>query len=142
MKKSIFLLLVTIIVFISCSDNIQHKMNGFWQLQEITHPDGTMFVMDSIFYAFQRETLFSFTVMNDAESSSISYGFIQYPDPNHIIIAMDTTGLSQGGMTNVDNDFLLRSGWNDYRDTFNIKLNGKNLYLTDNYNKKYSFRKY
>jgi hypothetical protein len=123
MKKMFFLLLATMILFITCSDDIQHEMNSFWQLQEVIYPDGTVSMMDSIFYAFQREILFSFTVMNDEEISSISYGFIQYPASDYIIITMDTSGLSIGTMKNVKNDFLIRSGWNDYSDTFNIQLN-------------------
>ncbi len=143
MRRKFTYLFSVCIFLVSCSDFYQTKLNGQWQLLNITYPSGT--ITDDIltqFYSFQYERLFSYTTLLTPDSSSISYGYINFPDPDVVLVSMDTTGLSAGSLRNIHPKFLEYSGWDSYQKKFDITFNDKTMTLRDEKNIVYIFKKY
>ncbi len=143
MRKFVCLFFITsLLLLYSCSDYYQTELNGQWQLLRITDPEGESTDIGTQFYSFQHERLFSFTTLLKSDSSSISYGYINFPEANTVQVSMDTTGLSTGSLVNVDMKFLEYSGWDSYQKTFAITFNDNTMNLKDENSIVYSFKKY
>lgn len=132
------------VLMVSCGDDdTSSQLEDQWQLTTVSMPDGTENHIDSVYYCFQKGTLFSFTVVINPDSSCVSYGYTSFPEDNRLRIDMDTTGLYMEKMRYVYDDFLIQSGWENYTKTFEIKeINNKRLVLEDSLKKLYTFRKY
>ncbi|GEM_PF-1272622 len=144
MKKNIFWIFLVSLLTGACSDDIPDRLNGYWQLKDITNAaTEEVTPVDSVFYSFQHERLFSFTVSYKADSSRISYGTISFPEENIVQITMDTILLeANGDYKNVAPDFLQVSGWESHQKAFFIDVGDKKrLKLYDDKNL-YSFKKY
>jgi len=140
MKHTLIFLLIAF--FYSCSDDTSHQLNGQWQLKTIEYPDGNTSRVDTIYYSFQKQTVFAFTHLINPEAASLSYGYLDFPSDSEVCISMDTQKDNEGNFINIINDFLEISGWNDYSQTFNIqKVNGSNLVLIHN-DTIYSFKRF
>lgn len=128
---------------VSCSEDIDSKINGQWQLKSIEEK-GEIFPVDTVFYNFQRGTIFSFTILipNSSIESITSSGYIYFPSEDQLLISMDTTRHENGVYKNINGDFLKHSGWSDYFNYFEITdINNKHMTLSDN-KKTYFFKKY
>lgn len=91
------------------------KLMGFGKLETIQLPDKTQISQDSLFYAFQKENIFSFTKLINSSGSSLSYGYADYPSSSKVHILMDSN--------NTDGQFSRWSHWGSTEATFNITEN-------------------
>jgi hypothetical protein len=141
-KKTITTLLAIFMFGIfSCSDDIDHKINGQWQLKTIDE-NGVISQVDTVFYSFQRGMIFSFTTLVNPDSTSISYGYISFPAENELLISLDTTRNEDGYLYNVVGDFKELSGWDNLYNLFTIEsIDNKNMVLSSD-GKIYSFKKH
>jgi hypothetical protein len=88
------LLLLAILVFSNaCCDGDRPEINGMWQLKTIQDENRNSQIQDTIFYSFQRQSIFSYTQLHEKEGqpsrSTIVYGYIDFPDNNHLHILLD-----------------------------------------------------
>jgi hypothetical protein len=88
MKQLLFAMFVPFLFFAACLDSDKPAINGMWQLKTIEDSTHTVQSVDTIFYAFQRQSIFSYTVLYRQEGFSI-YGFIDFPDNDHLHIQLD-----------------------------------------------------
>jgi hypothetical protein len=132
-------LIVVVAAFLSyaCSDEISHKVEGYWKLQQVVSPDGDIQKVDTIFYGFQKQTAFSFTVLvsPDAMYQYYAYGYLYFPESNKIRIKMELNS------DNLD-AFLQYSGWSSSDETFLIDINGNKMRLVDSKERTFYFIKY
>lgn len=142
MKKLILFLFICIFSFFSCSDEIDSKINGFWQLKTIEE-NGVINNVDTVFYGFQRGAVFSYTLLLPGPIESImSYGYVSFPSENEMAISLDTSRHESGYFINISGDFLNYSGWDDYHMTFDVKqIDNKYLVIAKG-DKTFSFRRH
>ncbi|MDR2691501.1 MAG: hypothetical protein LBB73_04280, partial [Dysgonamonadaceae bacterium] len=98
MKQLLFLIFTPLVFFATCSDGDKPAINGMWQLKAIEDSLHTIPV-DTIFYSFQRQSIFSYTILQEKESlpatTTVIYGFIDFPDNNHLHIQLDKNHYGQ-----------------------------------------------
>jgi hypothetical protein len=88
----LFFLFVLFIFFAACSDGDKPAINGLWQLKSIEDTGShTVQPVDTVFYAFQRQSIFSYIRLqeNENQPSVVIYGFIDFPTPDHLHILLD-----------------------------------------------------
>jgi hypothetical protein len=140
--KQIFLAVAIFLFFNACSDGDRPEINGMWQLKTIQNVNKNSQTVDTIFYSFQRQAIFSYTILMEEEGRpatySILYGYIDFPEEDQLHILLDK---NYNG-----NAKLLPWNW-DVENVTNdvtydiIKLDSKSLILFNN-NKTYHFIKY
>lgn len=133
--KNILITVVCLLAFCGCSNDIDDQMDGYWQLKTINE-GGQVSQIDTVFYAFQRKALFSYTLttQSDPNETIVTYGYIEYPSEKELLITID--------QHNAFDDFLIYAGWNSYEEKFTIEsVNKKNLVLK-NGNKTYFFKRF
>ena len=143
MKYIALFFTLCIVGLYSCSDDVDSKVNGQWQLRSIDD-NGVVTSVDTVFYSFQRGSLFSYTLLShsDTDNASVSYGYVNFPSENEMVIAMDVTENEYGDHKNIIKDFLLLADWEDYTKTFAvISIDSKKMVLSSG-QKTYSFKKY
>ncbi|GHT04089.1 hypothetical protein FACS189423_06250 [Bacteroidia bacterium] len=124
MKKRWFPGIVGLLFLISCLDPDLPHINGMWQLKTIADEGGNVQTVDTAFYSFQRQALFSYTLLNGnmnlPEPTQIVYGYIDFPAENKLHIQIDANQY----------DLLFLLPWHDQQVTYDIlKLNSKELIL-------------
>ncbi len=134
MKNLLSIILFSLLIFCSCEDDMQHKINGQWQLKTIEYNNGTTEKVDTIFYAFQKEAVFSFTLLENPNSTAISYGYLDFPSDNEIMITIDQNQMFP--------NFLEISRWESYEQIFQVdNVSSDQLVISDK-EKKYIFNKH
>ena len=100
-----------------------------WQLKTIKDSNGNETQVDTVFYSFQNEVVFSFTVTAD-NSKSVSYpyyGYMDMPSVDKVHVLIDRIS-----DTEHIESFLSLSGWSSADIIFDIKdYTNKNLVLFD-----------
>ena len=123
------LLLVT-----ACSKDIQSKLYGKWQLQEV-EVNGVVEKVDTVYYNFQQD-LFMYQIYRpQTQSYSYRYGYdiMEGEKTVHIELINDPGALSS---------FLPLTDWNSAKRTFTIdKVSNKQLIMNSE-GKTYTFRKF
>ncbi|GHT77642.1 hypothetical protein AGMMS50262_19200 [Bacteroidia bacterium] len=137
MKKKIGWGMLFLLFLISCTDSDLPKVNGMWQLKTIEDTENhTISQVDTIFYAFQRDVLFTYTVLYEKENapatSEVLYGYVTFPSENKMLLELDERYHS----------LLHLTFWTDTSVAYDVlKLDAKNMVLSAD-NKIYSFIKY
>lgn len=123
-----------ICLFASCSKDTDDKLEGKWQLTNITSGNVTEPV-DTVFYNFQN-TLFMYQIYDKAtDEYSQAYGYKTLQENDHLLLELsysaDTLEI-----------FLPRTGWESAKKDFFIdKVSGKELILSND-GKQYTLRKF
>ncbi len=119
----------------SCSDDIPYKLNGMWQLKTVEDASGAVLRVDSVYYCFQMEATFAYTVRRNENSSSTYSGYLSFPSEEEVTITIEEKDR---------NGFLAASDWNDYIETFTVRrVDGSRLVLySDTRQRIYSFQKF
>lgn len=126
MKHLLFLLFIPLVFFTVCSDGDKPAINGMWQLKTIENGLHVQPV-DTVFYSFQRQSIFSYTLLQEKESLpatyTVIYGFIDFPDDNHLHIRLDKNHYRQASCVL----------WKDTSVVYDIiRLDAKYLTLSQN----------
>ena len=144
MRKLVLIFPIFILFVAACSDDIDSKINGMWQLKTVEE-NGTISNVDTVFFGIQGGAVFSFTLLmpNDPLIESIqSYGYASFPSENEMMISMDTSKFENGYFINISGDFLKYSGWDKYCMTFDVKqIDSKYLVISER-NRTYSFNRH
>lgn len=136
MKQLLFLMFIPFVFFTACSDGDMPAINGMWQLKTIEDSARAVQSVDTVFYAFQRQSIFSYTVLYEHENQPATatqiYGYIDFPDSDHLHIRLDENYYNQ-------ESFVL---WKDTGVVYDIiRLDAKHLTLSQN-GTCYYFNKY
>jgi len=138
MKKHLLWGIILIPFFVSCLDVNLPNVNGMWQLKTIQDENGETQKVDTVFYCFQRQAIFSCTILkgdtsNYSDPTLIVYGYIDFPVKDKIHIQLDKMyeGLYE--------EILLWKGMQTEYDI--IRLNSKEMILGQD-DKKYTFIKF
>ncbi len=123
-----------ILFFVSCSKDTEDKLEGKWQLREVS-VNGQVEKVDTVFYNFQT-VLFMYQIYDKAtDKYSHIYGFKTLEENNKLSLEMNSPADSIP-------IFLLKTDWDSKIKDFVIdKVSGSQLILTSGA-KRYTFRKY
>jgi hypothetical protein len=136
MQKYGFFGCLLLLIFASCLDPELPHINGMWQLKTITDSNNQISSVDTIYYSFQRQAIFSYTIINnnsDAPQTTIIYGYIDFPDDDKLHILLDKS------YQNKYDKLLLWKGIETAYDI--VKLNSKDMILKQD-DKTYHFIKF
>jgi len=129
MKKKLLFGILSMLLLVSCDYYKNHRLDGMWQLKTIKDSNGNETQVDTVFYSFQNEVVFSFTVTAD-NSKSVSYpyyGYMDMPSVDKVHVLIDRIS-----DTEHIESFLSLSGWSSADIIFDIKdYTNKNLVLFD-----------
>lgn len=93
MKSQFYLCFFLLVFVVSCVDRDIPNMNGMWQLKTIEGVDNSIRPVDTIYYSFQRQRIFSYTILKTNEigheEAWVAYGYVDYPDSERMRIVMD-----------------------------------------------------
>jgi hypothetical protein len=115
---------------VACSKDIDDKLDGKWQIQQI-EANGNVQKVDTIFYNFQT-SLFQYQIYDSRTNSYPGwYGFKTIKGDNELLLQLEANG-----------SFLKRTDWTSNERTFTIeRLTGRELILAGE-GKRYTFRKF
>ncbi|MDR3267119.1 MAG: lipocalin-like domain-containing protein [Tannerella sp.] len=136
MKKLLFLFPIILVFINACSDGDMPDINGMWQLKTIEDANHNVWSIDTVFYAFQRQSVFSYTILHEEEDNSAAalqiYGFIDFPDNDHLHIQLDKAYY----------EHIYYVFWKNTEITYDIvQLDSKRLVLSQN-GEIYHFKKF
>ena len=93
MKKHVLLSILLGCFLVSCINSVWPDVDGMWQLKTIEDKTGHIQTVDTIYYSFQAQRLFTFTQLNAGpmqfEPVFIMYGYVYFPDKDHMNIQLD-----------------------------------------------------
>ena len=116
-------LFFTLLSLIGCSKDIDHRLEGKWQLNEVVR-DGAVSQIDTVWYSFQN-TLFELRVYNPARDSAWYMSGYRNQEENNLQLELVT------GNTDLY-DFLPRTDWTGRKRSFIIEnLDNGKLTLRD-----------
>lgn len=124
--------------FSSCLDSDLPNVDGMWQLKTIQDENGNSRAVDTIFYSFQRQKIFSYTLLTknaiDQDIARVFYGYVYFPAEDTLHIQLDKS------YDRPDiHDLLL---WKGSEAKYNIiKLSSKELILKQD-QETYSLKKF
>jgi hypothetical protein len=130
--------MITLLCLSSCVDFDLPNINGMWQLKTIQDENAHVQAIDTIFYGFQRQAIFSYTLLHEKEKTAataeVIYGYVEFPDSKQLHIQLDE---KENWKKNV---LWLWEGENNVIYDI-VKLDSKKMVLSRN-NKTYNFVKY
>jgi len=131
--KKIWLFLCLLLP-VSCDIYKNYDLDGMWQLKTVQENGGNPVTVDTVYYSFHREVIFSFTVLkNSTEALYPIYGYMDMPSNNNVHILIDKKSAGKDDFVR----FLHLSGWSSADLVFDIKkYNKSDLVLYDGTGKK------
>jgi len=142
--KKILIYSILSVLLISCDQIKQYqnyRLDGMWQLKTVQDQYGNIIPVDTIFYSFQRELIFSFTVLENSKVAlSPVYGYVDMPSDHQVHVSIDEQAAGDYEFQR----FLSLSGWSSADIVFEIKkYNTSDLVLFDQeYEKTYTLKKF
>ncbi len=136
MKNSIIagLFIFLLLLVISCSKDVEDKLEGKWQLQHI-EADGITQKVDTVFYNFQT-SLFQYQILNPATNTTRHiYGFKTLQGEKQLLLEMSYPP------ANV-NDFISLTDWASPERMFVIEDVTSSRLVISSEDKLYTFRKF
>lgn len=94
MKKRLLWGILLIPLLAACVDGNLPNVNGMWQLKTIQDENGNTQKVDTVFFSFQRQAIFSCTILNGdttifPDPTAIVYGYIDFPVKDKLHIQLD-----------------------------------------------------
>lgn len=129
-----WLIAAVAIIMAACNDDIEHKLEGKWQLQQV-EADGEVIQADTVYYNFQN-ILFMYQVfIPDSNKFVLQYGFNTLEEDNKITLelAHDPRPIA---------NFLPFTDWKSERRTFAIEESNRKHLILNSEGKRYTFRKF
>lgn len=129
-----WLIAAVAIILAACNDDIEHKLEGKWQLQQV-EADGEVIQADTVYYNFQN-ILFMYQVFIPDSNKFVSqHGFNTLEEDNQITLelAHDPRPIA---------NFLPFTDWKSERRTFTIEESNRKHLILNSEGKRYTFRKF
>jgi hypothetical protein len=96
MKKLRLSNIFLICFFVSCTNSHLPDVDGMWQLKTIEDATGHVQTVDTIYYSFQRQRLFTYTQLNAGpmqfDPTLVVYGYVDFPAKDRMVIHIDASG--------------------------------------------------
>lgn len=125
---------VCLLLLASCSNDLETKLNGKWQLQQV-EADGIVQHVDTIFFNFQH-SLFMFQVYNPAtEAEHVSFGFNAIEGENRLLLELTDN-------PSPVSNFLQYTDWTSGKRTYTIEKSTRKDLILFSDDKRYTFRKF
>ena len=144
-KVLLFFCLLLLVLLVSCGYSMDyykdHKLDGMWQLKTVQDINGNVVQVDTVYYSFQREVIFSLTVLENPKLAlSPIYGYVDMPSDNKVHVQIDAQFAGNDNFR----WFLSLSGWSSADIVFDIKkYNSSDLVLFDSEaGKTYTLKKF
>lgn len=129
-----WLIAAVAIIMAACNDDIEHKLEGKWQLQQV-EADGEVIQADTVYYNFQN-ILFMYQVFIPDSNKFVSqHGFNTLEEGNKITLEL---AHDPRPITN----FLPFTDWKSERRTFTIEESNRKHLILNSEGKRYTFRKF
>jgi hypothetical protein len=97
--KQLLFGLAFLVSLATCSDGDKSAINGMWQLKAIEDSTHHIQPVNTIFYSFQRQSIFSYTILfekeNQPATSIVIYGFVDFPAQDYLRIQLDKSYYKQ-----------------------------------------------
>ena len=129
-----WLIAAVAIIMAACNDDIEHKLEGKWQLQQV-EADGVVIQADTVFYNFQN-VLFMYQVfIPDSNKYVLQQGFNTLKENNQLTLefANDPRQAEK---------FLPYTDWKSITRTFTIEESNRKHLILNSEGKRYTFRKF
>lgn len=125
---------VCLFLFASCSNDLETKLNGKWQLQQV-EADGNVQHVDTIFFNFQH-SLFMFQISNPVtKAEHVSFGFNTIEGDNQLILELTDN-------PSPVSNFLQYTDWTSGTRTYTIEKSTRKELILFSEDKRYTFRKF
>jgi hypothetical protein len=146
MRNLVLVGVVLFTFFTACNDDNLPDINGMWQLKTIEEDNHPTQTIDTIFYSFQRQAIFEYTLLHEEENLPATYtaicGYIDFPNNDHLHIQMDKSVFINKVTGEKEYFQLDKLLWKEEETTYEInELNSKKLKLRQN-GVDYNFIKY
>ena len=129
-----WLIAAVAIIMAACSDDIEHKLEGKWQLQQV-EADGEVIQADTVFYNFQN-ILFMYQVyIPDSNKYVLQYGFNTLGGDNQMTLELSNDPRQV-------ERFLPYTDWKSKTRTFTIEESNRKHLILNSEGKRYTFRKF
>ena len=118
----------------ACNDDIEHKLEGKWQLQQV-EADGEVILADTVFYNFQN-VLFMYQVyLPDSNMYVLQHGFNTLKDENQLTLELSNVPRQA-------TNFIKYTDWKETVRTFTIEESNRKHLILNSEGKRYTFRKF
>jgi hypothetical protein len=87
--KSLLYSILVALSLVSCDNYKNYRLDGMWQLKTVQNEERSEIKVDTVFYSFQRETVFSFTLLENSKFAAYPvYGYMNMLSDHkvHILI--------------------------------------------------------
>ena len=129
-----WLIAAVAIIMAACNDDIEHKLEGKWQLQQV-EADGKVIQADTVFYNFQN-VLFMYQVyIPSTDSFAIQHGFNTLKDDNQLILELTN-------VPRMATEYIKITDWKETVRTFTIEESNRKHLILNSEGKRYTFRKF
>lgn len=127
-------ILACVFMFASCSNDLETKLDGKWQIQEV-EANGVVQQVDTIYFNFQH-SLFMFQISNPVTHvQHTSYGFNTIEGDNQLFLELTD---NPGPVSN----FLPYTDWTSGQRMYTIEKSTKKDLILFSEGKRYTFRKF
>lgn len=129
-----WLIAAVAIIMAACNDDIEHKLEGKWQLQQV-EADGVVIQADTVFYNFQN-ILFMYQVfIPDSNMYVLQHGFNTLGEDNQLTLELSDVPRQA-------ERFLPYTDWKSKIRTFTIEESNRKHLILNSEGKRYTFRKF
>ncbi|WP_075557417.1 MULTISPECIES: lipocalin-like domain-containing protein [Parabacteroides] len=129
-----WLIAAVAIIMAACNDDIEHKLEGKWQLQQV-EADGEVILADTVFYNFQN-VLFMYQVyLPDSNMYVLQHGFNTLKDENQLTLELSNVPRQA-------TNFIKYTDWKETVRTFTIEESNRKHLILNSEGKRYTFRKF
>lgn len=129
-----WLIAAVAIILAACNDDIEHKLEGKWQLQQV-EADGEVIQADTVFYNFQN-ILFMYQVyIPDSNKYVLQHGFNTLGEDNQMTLEFSNDPRQA-------EKFLPYTDWKSKTRTFIIEESNRKHLILNSEGKRYTFRKF
>ncbi len=129
-----WLIAAVAIILAACNDDIEHKLEGKWQLQQV-EADGEVIQADTVFYNFQN-ILFMYQVyIPDSNKYVLQHGFNTLGEDNQMTLEFSNDPRQA-------EKFLPYTDWKSKTRTFTIEESNRKHLILNSEGKRYTFRKF
>ena len=129
-----WLIAAVAIIMAACNDDIEHKLEGKWQLQQV-EADGEVILADTVFYNFQN-VLFMYQVyLLDSNMYVLQHGFNTLKDENQLTLELSNVPRQA-------TNFIKYTDLKETVRTFTIEESNRKHLILNSEGKRYTFRKF
>lgn len=129
-----WLIAAVAIILAACNDDIEHKLEGKWQLLQV-EVDGEVILADTVFYNFQNILFMCQVYIPAADSFAVQYGFTTLKEEKQLTVELSDVPRPAA-------EYLKNIDWKETVRTFTIEESNRKHLILNSEGKRYTFRKF